>query len=165
MVHQLSQLPQRLVYNAAAVRRIFNLAASAVVEVRIYHNAAWVHIKGQRPRFVSHKVFINHFHEFRKQSGKNLGAEYLGTHPRYGDRWVVNSYTIELNGHVACTCEDQHQHEQACKHVWAVFHQVGASNLAEYHLRQQLSQRAQQIANAPLAARGRGETIRGISID
>lgn len=162
MVHQ---LPQRLVYNAAAVRRIFNLPSSAVVEVRIYDRAAWVWIKGQRPRFVSHKVFINHFHEFRKQSGQSLSAQFITSTTHFGDRWAVNSYSVELNGHVACTCEDQHQHEQPCKHVWAVFHQVGASNLAEYHLRRQLSQRTQQIENAPLAARGRGETIRGISID
>ena len=128
-------LPRNLVYSKAAAARILGVSVGRIVEIRVYDRAVWTLIKGRRPQFMSKRKFEKEFIDFRREAGKLLNV--LGmSRSRFGTVWTVEGrgdcYQVELNGdRLNCNCEDFHQHEEVCKHGWAVLHSRECNTIAE----------------------------------
>ena len=130
-----------ILYSASAVRRIFNVAANVTVRIQRFAFVIWVHIAGQRPRFVSFADFKRHFVDRRKSDATKLRAEkepifqnlYTVSNPAKGSSYQV----ALLDKKVDCNCEDfknqiQFFGKACCKHAYAVLSQLGFSSLCDY---------------------------------
>ena len=130
-----------LLYSAAAVRRLLGLPASAPVQVREFLKVVWVHVRGQRPTFISKTDLKIHFVERRKEDACSLEvtdwlrdpAHYTVTNPQSGSRHEVAGHRDRL----ACDCEDYHWQQRfwgrgCCKHGYAVLQYLGFDSLRSY---------------------------------
>ena len=130
-----------LLFSAAAVRRLLGLKSSAQVEIREFFKVIWVWVKGNRPTFISKRVFLNHFVDFRKASSKGMKVtERLDMANHYTVRNLRKDtfYVVEVRREgVFCTCDDLNNQLEffgrgCCKHGYAVLAQLGFSSLRDY---------------------------------
>jgi hypothetical protein len=130
-----------ILYSAAAVRRILGLRSSAQVELREFAKVIWVWVKGQRPTFISKRVFKAHFAEWRKAQSKNLKVtERLDRSNTYTVRneYRDTTYILETRSDgVFCTCDDLNNqleffNQGCCKHGYAVLSHLGFGSLRDY---------------------------------
>jgi predicted nucleic acid-binding Zn finger protein len=130
-----------LLFSAAAVRRLLGLKSSAQVEIREFFKVIWVWVKGKRPTFISKRVFMQHFVDFRKASSKGLKVtERLDRVNHYTVRnlYKNTAYVVETRSDgVTCTCDDLSNQLQffgwgCCKHGYAVLSKLGFGSLRDY---------------------------------
>ena len=130
-----------ILYSAAAVRRLLGLPASVPVQIREFLKVIWVHVKGQRPTFISKTELKAHFVEHRKEAAQALEvtdwlrspACYTVTNPQSGSKHQVTGHRDRLD----CDCEDYRWQQQffgrgCCKHGYAVLQYLGFESLRDY---------------------------------
>lgn len=129
---------ENLVYSRAAASRILGLAYREVAEVRPFADAVWVYLPGYRPRFMSKKLFEQHFVERRKQEALKLSVEqvadgkYVVSNPEKGSTYSV----WRLPEGLECECHDWKNQAiftsetPRCKHIYAVLNHLSAPALA-----------------------------------
>lgn len=148
-----------LVFSKSSAARILGIPASQIVKFVLYPCVCWVHIKGQRPRFMSRKPFYQHFAAHRQQQGQQLRqqgkvSKISGTRYTIASNSAENGfYMVALHpDRVACDCHDyanqiEYIGRGCCKHGYAAIGQLGLTTLADY-LR--AAEQAKQInANRP----------------
>ena len=130
-----------ILYSAAAARRLLGLKSSAPVEIRDFQRVIWVHVKGQRPTFISKGAFKQHFADWRKAQSKGLKVtERLDIANHYTVRNLQKdtAYVVEKRADgVFCTCDDLNNQLEffgrgCCKHGYAVLNHMGFGSLNEY---------------------------------
>ena len=130
-----------IIYSASAARRLLGLRPSAKVEIREFVRVIWVWVEGQRPTFMSKKVFLNHFVDFRKAQARGLKVtERLDIANHYTVRNLQKdtAYVVEKRADgVFCTCDDLNNQLESfgrgcCKHGYAVLVSLGFGSLREY---------------------------------
>ncbi|XGB42866.1 MAG: hypothetical protein LVS60_03340 [Nodosilinea sp. LVE1205-7] len=130
-----------ILYSAAAVRRLLGLNASSSVQLKKFAWVIWVWVKGRRPTFISKRVFLQHFVEWRKAQSRGLRVTALLSPARHYS--VRNpsrntAYLVEQRSDgVFCTCDDFNNQleffsQGCCKHGYAVLRQLGWSSLQAY---------------------------------
>ena len=125
----------RIMYNLAVTRRILNLPTNAQVKIQIWHKVIWVHVKGQRPTFLSKKLFHEHFAQFRREGAKAVKIYFANGFKAQGTKEV---YDLTPNDtHIECGCQDFANQKEAwgkgcCKHGYALLGMFGYSSLQEY---------------------------------
>jgi hypothetical protein len=133
-----------LIYSVSAVRRIFKVARDVHIKVKQFFKVIWVWIKGQRPTFISKRVFLQHFVDWRRLQGKCLKVTkrmdepnaFTVRNPARDSAYIVRCYRTAL----ACECEDyKNQSEflpvnsgRCCKHGYAVLSSLGFDSLKSY---------------------------------
>jgi hypothetical protein len=127
-----------LLYSNRAIARILGVATSAVLKFEVYAQVVWVHVQGQRPTFLSKRLFKTHFVEHRKQSAQELKAICQG------DFWIVHNpgkasqyLVVPERDRVECNCGDYANQRQCfgrglCKHGQKVLHELGFASLHDY---------------------------------
>jgi hypothetical protein len=132
---------QNILYSVSAVRRILGIAHNAAIQIQPFAHVIWVWVKGQRPTFISKKVFKQHFVERRKsqalvlQVTQCLDAAYQFTvrNAAKDSIYIVEALPTQLR----CECEDFKKQQQffgkaACKHVFATLNYLGFNTLVDY---------------------------------
>lgn len=129
-----------ILYSVAAARRILGIYYPEIkVAIQVWAKVILVISDGRRPRFISKKVFKQHFVDRRKQEAKALEVTPNGYHaftvtnPRIGSEYKVQSE----NDAIYCSCEDYKNQlsfwgKAACKHSYAVLFNMGYSDLSQY---------------------------------
>ncbi len=129
------------VYSASAAARILGVKVHNIVRFEVWAYVCFVHVKGQRPTFISKKDFKQHFVDWRIERSKSLCVAQVN---RENFR-VINpkknsAYSIWLfeNG-LDCECEDYKNQtiifnngKACCKHCYAVLSWLGYNRLSEY---------------------------------
>jgi hypothetical protein len=131
---------QNILYSTSAIARLLNVAASAVVKFDVFAKVVWVYIKGQRPRFLSKKLFTQHFVDRRKSEAQNLQTfkasmvgGYVVRNPQKDSQYIVTPTPTGIE----CACEDYRNQMRffgrgCCKHGYAVLAQLGYTDLRSY---------------------------------
>lgn len=101
----------------------------------------WVHVRGQRPTFISKTDLKVHFVQRRKEDARSLEvtdwlrnpACYTVINPQSGSRHQVMGHRDRLD----CDCEDYRWQQQffgrgCCKHGYAVLQYLGFDSLRSY---------------------------------
>lgn len=130
-----------IIYSASAARRLLGLRSSAKVEIREFARVVWVWVKGQRPTFMSKRLFKQHFVEWRKAQSRGLKVtERLDVANHYTIRNEAKDtvYILEARADgLFCTCDDLNNQLEffgkgCCKHGYAVLNYLGFGSLREY---------------------------------
>jgi predicted nucleic acid-binding Zn finger protein len=130
-----------ILFSAAAVRRLLGLKSSAQVQIREFFKVIWVWVKGSRPTFISKRLFMQHFVDFRKAQIKALKVTErldLANHYTVRNLHKDTAYVVEVRREgVFCTCEDFRNQLNllgwgCCKHGYAVLAKLGFSSLRDY---------------------------------
>lgn len=131
---------QNLLYSVAAARRILGIYYPEIkVVIQVWAKVILVISDGRRPRFISKKVFKQHFVDRRRQEAKALKVMSEGYHvftvtnPKKGSQYRVTS----KNDAIYCECEDYKNQlsfwgKAVCKHSYAVLFNMGYSELSQY---------------------------------
>lgn len=122
-------------YNLAATRRILNLPTTAQVKIQIWDKVIWVHVKGQRPTFISKKKYHDHFAQFRREGAKAVKIYFVNGLKAQGAKEVYDLNPTDT--HIECGCQDfANQMELwgkgCCKHGYALLGMLGYNSLREY---------------------------------
>ena len=126
--------------NAAAAKRILGLPQSRKIEIQVSDQSVAITHRDRTGTHTAHLTlsdFDREFTRYRQEGAKECIAT---PHKRgtWGEMYAVAGsngeiYYVEAGDtHLACTCEDWHQHEETCKHGWAVLQLVGASSFEHY---------------------------------
>lgn len=130
-----------LVVSISAVRRMFGVAVGIAIRVQRFAFVVWIHIAGQRPRFVSLKAFKQHFVDHRKAQAQALTATQWVDQKTYftvRNETKGSAYHLEAKrDRIDCQCEDYKNQMQfigrgCCKHGYAVLNLLGFKRLSEY---------------------------------
>jgi len=130
-----------ILYSASAVRRLLGVAQGVSIRLQNFFYVIWVHVAGCRPRFISKKVFKQHFAEWRKAQARGLTAtQWVDQATRFTVRNESkgSAYVVDASpSHLDCTCDDYKNQTQflgrgCCKHGYAVLHKLGFDSLANY---------------------------------
>jgi hypothetical protein len=133
-----------LVFTKSATTRLLGCRADQIQTLEVWSNCIFVHVRGQRPKFVSKTRFYSEFSDFRRQGAKGCKVEkfgagcYLGTYHVISPGADKRYHNIRL-GYAwdACDCEDYAQQkaqnfpQPCCKHLWAVCGHLGVNTLEE----------------------------------
>lgn len=131
-----------LLYGKAATSRIFGVPKTHVLKIQVFEKTVWVHLKGKRPKFVSQKLYKQHFAEWRREQSTQV---ILVNHNPEQGTWVAQGqqdYLVLVKDNLLiCECEDFKNQERfgfrvsACKHLYAALGQLGYSSIRDYHAR------------------------------
>lgn len=133
-----------LIYSVSAAARILGIFyGQSRIVIQEWASVVWVWVKGRRPQFISKRVFLQHFADWRKAQARGLKVtQHLFTPTSYTVRNEPknSTYEVEVIGdRVQCQCEDYRNQEQffsgqryACKHSYAVLFHLGFDSLAAY---------------------------------
>ena len=131
---------QNLLYSVAAARRILGIYYPEIkVVIQVWAKVILVISDGRRPRFISKRVFRQHFVDRRKQEARALEVHQVNRHTftvvneAKGSHYEVSA----IAGRVFCSCKDYKNQlnffgKAACKHSYAVLAQFGYANLSDY---------------------------------
>jgi hypothetical protein len=132
---------QNILYSVSAARRILGVAHNGAIQIQPFAYVIWVWANGQRPTFISKKVFKQHFVDRRKAQASALQvAQRLNVANQFTVRNEAKDsvYVVQvLPTQLLCECEDFKNQQQffgkaACKHVFATLNHLGFSSLADY---------------------------------
>lgn len=132
-----------LIYSVSAARRIWQVPVGVRVRVVRFWRCVWLHIAGQRPRFVSLQLFKQHFAQRRMEAATRLGIEgndgdenFIVSNPDNASSYFV---FIGSSGPV-CSCEDYSNQQRffagkgICKHGYRALQALGYGSLSSYLL-------------------------------
>lgn len=161
----LTQTINPLHINASAAKRILGLPQSRKISFIHIGQAAIVvqDLKTLQEHTITRAMFEQEFIRYRQEGAKECIATPHKRGP-WGEMFAVvgtrgETYYVEASDRaLSCTCEDWHQHEEICKHGYAVLNLVGASTLETY------LQARKKVTFIP-EYRRRPESIRGVSIE
>ncbi len=127
------------VFSKAAAARILGVQLNAIGKFEIWAYVCFVHVKGQRPTFISKKAFKQHFVDRRKADSKSFSVsrikdnEFRVINPQKCSMYSVWVFQDGLD----CECYDYQNQivmlkKACCKHCYAVLNHLGFSNLSDY---------------------------------
>lgn len=128
----------QLLYSLGAARRI---TGRAVIQIKVFRNAIWLHIEGERPTFLSKQLFKAHFVEWRIQRSSLLKVTQRLDQAHHFTVTNANrdtAYYVEARSDgVYCTCDDFNNQLEffgkgCCKHGYAVLNRLGCRSLQQY---------------------------------
>lgn len=128
------------IYSKSAAARILEVKPWKIVRFEIWAYVCFVQVKGQRPTFVSKKVFKQHFVDWRIQQGRSLCvAQVNQEHFRVVNPKKNTAYSVYLfEDGLDCECEDYKNQimifngKACCKHNYAVLAWLGHNRLQDY---------------------------------
>jgi SWIM zinc finger len=119
-----------ILYSQTATERLFGKGARLL---SIFKKVILIWIAGQRPMFISKKVFHQHFKDRRIEASKSLEVAkcqgyYAVKNPVKDSFYLVSPLE---NGEYSCTCEDYKNQlnfwgKGRCKHIYAVITKIEA---------------------------------------
>ncbi len=131
-----------LVFNRSAASRLLGCKPEEILKFEVWQSVIFVHVKGQRPTFLSKIRFYYDFASIRKQGAKHCKIEApLAGYPkqysvisegldkRWHNVWMSRAYQ-------SCDCCDFEEQKRLwgkgmCKHQYAVLDHLGCSSIAE----------------------------------
>lgn len=130
-----------LVFNRSAASRLLGCKPEAILKFEVWASVIFIHIKGQRPTFLSKKRFYSEFASFRKEGAKLCKVEApLRGYPKQYE--VISEgtdkkfHTVWMNGiYQSCDCRDfeeqkaQNFPQPCCKHQYAVLNHLNCSSI------------------------------------
>ena len=133
---------QNLLYSVAAARRILGIYYPEIkVTIQVWAKVILVISDGRRPRFISKKVFQQHFVDWRKQQAQSLVVEqdtllrrkFRAINFKKGSTYTVGAYSDVI----CCECEDYKNQmrfwdKAMCKHSFAVLNYMGYNSLSQF---------------------------------
>jgi hypothetical protein len=125
----------KIIYNLSATRRILGLNLNAQVRIEIWDKVVWVHVKGQRPTFLSKKLYHQHFAQYRREGAKAVKIHFVNGFKAQGAKEV---YDLDpQDTHIECSCQDYANQRElwgkgCCKHGYALLGMFGYSSLQDY---------------------------------
>lgn len=128
-----------LVFSKAAASRILGVPKTLIAGFKRFFRVCWVWVCGSRPRFISKKLFLQHFAEHRQQQGRELPVQQWPNMPNWYEVGGQNNnypVVIESTG-PECACEDYKNQiailgKGVCKHGYAVLLSLGYCTLRDY---------------------------------
>lgn len=131
-----------ILYSVAAARRILGISYPEVkVTIQVWAKVILVISDGRRPRFISKKVFQQHFVDWRKQQAKALVVQrhelltrsFKVVNPKKDSIYEVVACRDALH----CQCEDYKNQigfwgKAMCKHSFATLDFIGYRSFADY---------------------------------
>ena len=140
---RISSEAHRYLYSVSAAARMFGCSSSQVLGLQVWDKVIWLHLKGQRPFFVSKEAFKTHFVLWRRVKGKRLREAGAVRRESQHSFSVISErqnkfHSVELGDRVLfCTCGDfQKQTElfgkACCKHGYAVLQMLGHGTLQDF---------------------------------
>jgi hypothetical protein len=176
----MTTIPLSLILNRSAIERLTGVPARKITSFELqFDDLVIVTVKPSRlepapkPIILELAQLENQFHEFRRDGGRSL---VLLTSRTTGRGTIVHQvegqgadvYLVEESKtHLACTCEDWHQHATVCKHGWCVLHTLQCDSLLElWQLRSQPEPAPVPVAEMRSSfGREKPKFFRGVSID
>jgi len=148
---------EQLLYSRSAAARILGVPVEQIRRVEVWPFVVLVVPRRGfklRPRFVSKRVFKEHFVEFRRESARGLlvvaqnGAEFEVLNPENNNQYKV----VVGSSNVKCACEDYRNQLQflgkgCCKHGYKVLYHLGFTRLSEY-VSSRAAQRLRTVLNS-----------------
>jgi len=129
------------VYSRSAVARILNIKVWAIARFEIWADVCFVHVRGQRPTFMSKKVFKQHFVDWRIEQSRFLCVaqvdqkHYRVVNPRKGTAYSVFVHESGFD----CECHDYQNQitifgggKACCKHAYGILTWLGFNRLSDY---------------------------------
>jgi hypothetical protein len=128
------------VYSKSAAARILDVKPYQVVRFEIWAYVCFVQIRGQRPTFISKKVFRQDFVDGRIERSRSLQvAQVNEEHFRVVNGRKGTAYSVYLfEDGLDCECEDYKNQitifngRACCKHNYAVLRWLGYNRLKDY---------------------------------
>lgn len=128
------------VYSKSAAARILEVKISEIVKFETWACVCSVHVRGQRPTFISKKVFRQHFVDVRIERSRSLcTAQVNQEHFRVINPKKSTAYSVYLfEDGLDCECEDYKNQvmifngRACCKHNYAVLTWLGYNRLKDY---------------------------------
>ena len=131
---------RNFVYSKAAVARILDIKVQAIARWEIWAYVCFVHVRGQRPTFMSKKAFREHFVDWRIEQSRFLCVaqvnreHYRVINPKKNTAYSVWAYEDGFD----CECEDYKNQvmifngKACCKHAYGVLTWLGYNRLSDY---------------------------------
>ena len=129
------------VYSKAAAARILGIKVFVIARFEIWHKVCFVHVRGQRPTFMSKKAFKQHFVDWRIQQGRLMCVSQVNQehfrviNPRNSNAYSVFVYADSFD----CECHDYQNQitifggdKACCKHAYGVLTWLGFNRLSDY---------------------------------
>ena len=129
------------VYSASAAARILGVKVYAIVKFEIWYKVCFVHVRGQRPTFISKKAFKQHFVDWRIEQSRSLCvAQVNREHFRVVNPKNSNAYSVFVyEDGLDCECHDYGNQitifggdKACCKHAYSVLTWLGFNRLSDY---------------------------------
>lgn len=138
-----------ILYSVAAARRILGIYYPEIkVSIQVWAKVVLVISDGRRPRFISKKVFHQHFVDWRKEQAKALVVQrhelltrsFNVVNPKKDSTYRVVACKDALH----CECEDYKNQigfwgKAMCKHSFATLDFIGYRSFADYLAAQQVA--------------------------
>ncbi len=134
---------KNFVYSKAAAARILGIKVYAIARFEIWADVCFVHVRGQRPTFMSKKALREHFVEWRIRQGRSLCVaqvnreHYRVVNPKKNSVYSVWAFEDGFD----CECEDYKNQvlifgngKACCKHAYGVLTWLGHNRLSDYIL-------------------------------
>ena len=128
------------VYSKSAAARILEVKPHLIDRFEIWAYVCVVRVRGQRPTFISKKVFRQHFVDIRIERSRFLcTAQVNQEHFRVVNPKKNTAYSVYLfEDGLDCECEDYKNQvmmfngRACCKHNYAVLAWLGYNRLSDY---------------------------------
>ena len=130
-----------LIYNKSATARIFKVNVCEIIDLRVWSKICFVIIRGRRPTFISKKVFLSHFADWRLGASQRFQIVRVNNSVYRVIRPLtqrVETITITSNS-INCTCPDYQtqqtvfgQNKACCSHVYRTLNYLGYERLKDY---------------------------------
>jgi hypothetical protein len=128
-------------YSKSAAARILGVSVYSIARFEVWAYVCFVHVKGQRPTFMSKKAFKQHFVDWRIEQSKWLCVaqvdreHYRVINPKKSTAYSVWAFEESFD----CECEDYKNQvlifnngKACCKHCYAVLTWLGHNRLSDY---------------------------------
>lgn len=128
------------IYSKSAAARILEVKPHLIVRFEVWAYVCFVQVRGQRPTFISKKVFRQHFVDVRIERSRYLcTAQVNQEHFRVINPKKSTAYSVYLfEDGLDCECEDYKNQivifngKACCKHNYAVLTWLGYNRLQDY---------------------------------
>ena len=128
------------IYSKSAAARILDVKPHLIIRFEIWAYVCSVRVRGQKPTFISKKVFRQHFVDWRIGQSRSLcTAQVNQEHFRVINPRKSTAYSVYLfEDGLDCECEDYKNQvlifngKACCKHNYAVLTWLGYNRLTDY---------------------------------
>ncbi len=132
--------PKNFVYSASAAARLLGVSVYAIARFEVWAYVCFVHVRGQRPTFISKKAFRQHFVDWRIERSRSLCVaqvnreHYRVVNPKKNSVYSVWAFEDGFD----CECEDYKNQvmifngKACCKHAYGVLAWLGYNRLSDY---------------------------------
>lgn len=128
------------IYSKSAAARILEVDYNRIEQFEIWAYVCVVKVRGEKPKFISKKVFRQHFVDIRIERSRFLCTSQVNQeHFRVVNPRKSTAYSVYLfDDGLDCECEDYKNQvmmfngRACCKHNYAVLTWLGYNRLSDY---------------------------------